>query len=110
MKASTSGVQVALFGASRALRLGERPFYRARRSALWGLGWSLPRATRVERWLVWLGLYPTVVGVSRGQWGLVTFGLGELVLGLGLVLFLVRRNARFRRTAAVNGWPIEAAT
>ena len=71
---------------------------------------ALPRANRVERWLAWLGVYTTVVGVSRGQWGLVTFGLGDLILGLGLALFLVRRNARFRRTAAVNGWPIEAAT
>jgi hypothetical protein len=146
------GVQFVILGASQALRLSERPFYRARRASLRGLvGWSLPRANRVERlatsgevlsaeasasvrpfvewnlrlldsprrfladgllptlWLLWLGVYPTVVGVSRGQWGLVTFGLGELVLGLGLVLFLVRRNARFRRTAAVNGWPMEAA-
>ncbi len=146
------GVQVVLFGASQALRLSERPFYRARRSALREVGWGIRRANRVERWatsgevlatevsasvrpfvewnvrlwdaprrfladgllptawLLWLGVYPTVVGVSRGEWGLVTFGLGELVLGLGLVLFLVRRNARFRRTAAVNGWLIQAAT
>ena len=93
-------------GSPRTRGVGElRPFVE------WNLRlWDAPRRFLAHgllptAWLLWLGVYPTVVGVSRGQWDLVTFGLGELVLGLGLVLFLVRRNARFRRTAAVNGWP-----